>query len=375
MTATILVVIVAASVLYWQKRQHQKELAAYSKQLSSALPTKSADEARIQTLLDAMLEGVIVLDSQLRIKRVNASLKEMFQCMEDVSGRTLMEALRQHQLQEMASRAQNEGQFFGGEMRLTSLNSVERIYTINGARIGPQEGVVLICHDVTALKQLERSRTEFIGNVSHELRTPLSIIRGYAETLSVPPITESETLKFASIIEHHAIRLNALVEDLITISGLECGQLHLYKQITPIGPLAKAVIAELAPKAQARKVSLSVDIPEDFTREVDSGRLRQVFTNLVDNAIKYSGSPGRVRVVAQGKAICVIDDGPGIPLEARERIFERFYRLDKDRSRNTGGTGLGLAIVKHILLAHGGTIRVEENQPHGANFIIELPAT
>ncbi|MBL9116849.1 MAG: PAS domain-containing protein [Verrucomicrobiaceae bacterium] len=374
MIGAIITACFAFAYIIWMKRRHQDDLALALRKQSQGSSNEKSHEARVQALLDAMVEGVIVLDGSLRILLVNSALKDMFQLRQDVAGKTLMEALRHHQLQDMAARALSEGRFFEGEMKLVSITGLERVYSINGARIGRHEGVVLVCHDVTAIKQLERSRTEFIGNVSHELRTPLSIIKGYAETLSTPPFVEADAVKYARIIERHSDRLTALVEDLITISGLESGQLQLHKIPTALKPLVESVFAELAAKAESRGVTLKCEMPFDLTREVDSSRLRQVFTNLVDNAIKYGSENGTVQVVADGDCICVTDDGPGIPAEARERVFERFFRVDKARSRDTGGTGLGLAIVKHILLAHGGGIRVEQNQPTGAKFVIQLPA-
>ena len=374
MIGALITACLAAACLYWMHRRHQDELAAVLRRQTQGESQEKSQEARVQVLLDAMIEGVIVLDGSLRILLVNQALKEMFQLRTDVAGKTLMEALRHHQLQDMAARCLEEGRFFEGDMKLVSISGAERVYSINGARIDRHEGVVLVCHEVTALKQLERSRTEFIANVSHELRTPLSIIKGYAETLATLPVTEADAMNYARIMERHSDRLTALVEDLITISGLESGQLQLDKLPTALKPLVESVFAELRDKARSRGVSLKCDMPFDLTREVDSFRIRQVFTNLVDNAIKYGSEAGTVRVEADGDLIYVIDDGPGIPPEARERVFERFFRVDKARSRDTGGTGLGLAIVKHILLAHGGSIRVEQNQPSGTKFVIQLPA-
>jgi two-component system phosphate regulon sensor histidine kinase PhoR len=266
------------------------------------------------------------------------------------------------------------------ELKLPVMAGVEHVYSINGSRIGNGEGVVLVCHDVSTIHQLERSRTEFVGNVSHELRTPLSIIRGYAETLAGPPVTEAEVGKYARIIERHSDRLTALVEDLITISGLESGQLQLHRHATAIKPLVESVFTELASRATARNVTLTCEMPFDLTCCVDSFRIRQVIINLVDNAIKYGAQDGTVEVYGMQVdedtvEISVADDGQGIPKEAWDRVFERFFRVDKARSRDTGGTGLGLSIVKHILLAHGGTVHVEGNDPTGAIFVLRLPVT
>jgi two-component system phosphate regulon sensor histidine kinase PhoR len=233
---------------------------------------------------------------------------------------------------------------------------------------------------LTQLKQLERTREEFVANVSHELRTPLSLIKGYVETLldgarDNPEVAE----RFLKIIERNTQRLDLLIQDLLTISALESGRLKLNLQLLELHPLADKVLADLHAKAENKNVSLVNELPE-FATNADVNRLDQVFANLVDNAIKYGHAEGRVTV--GGKKlddgwleIFVQDDGPGIPAESLDRVFERFYRVDKARSRDQGGTGLGLSIVKHIVQAHGGEVRCESELGKGATFFFTLPAT
>ena len=259
----------------------------------------------------------------------------------------------------------------------------ERWLQVNAAAItnaaGEREGTILVFHDLTRLKQLERTREEFVANVSHELRTPLSLIKGYVETLldgarDNPEVAE----RFLKIIERNANRLDLLIQDLLTISALESGRMKLELQPVELKSLAEKVLAFLHTKAENKSVTLVNELPE-LTANADANRLDQVLANLVDNAIKYGRPDGLVTVggkkLDDGRLeIFVRDDGPGIPPEALDRVFERFYRVDKARSRDQGGTGLGLSIVKHIVQAHGGEVRCESKLGEGATFFFTLPA-
>jgi two-component system phosphate regulon sensor histidine kinase PhoR len=242
------------------------------------------------------------------------------------------------------------------------------------------DGAILVFHDLTRVKQLEGARQEFVANVSHELRTPLTLIKGCVETLldgakDDPAVRD----RFLQTIEKHADRLTYLIEDLLTLSQLESGRLALNLRATQLREVGLRVIDSLEARARLKEVTLENQIPADLFAQADGERLEQVLFNLVDNAIKYGRSGGRV--VLQGEhladsraRISVQDDGPGIPPEARERVFERFYRLDKARSREQGGTGLGLAIVKHIIQRHGGEVGVQSEVGQGSTFFFTLPA-
>jgi two-component system phosphate regulon sensor histidine kinase PhoR len=258
----------------------------------------------------------------------------------------------------------------------------ERWLQVNAAAIsnsaGEREGTILVFHDLTRLKQLERTREEFVANVSHELRTPLSLIKGYVETLLDGARNDPEVAeRFLKIIERNASRLDLLIQDLLAISALESGRITLNLQPVPLRPLADKVLADLKSRPDAKGVKLVNDLPE-LTATADANRLEQVLANLVDNAIKYGRADGTVTVGGQ-KAdadkieIYVQDDGPGIPPESLDRVFERFYRVDKARSREQGGTGLGLSIVKHIVQSHGGKVWVKSEPGKGATFCFTLP--
>jgi two-component system phosphate regulon sensor histidine kinase PhoR len=240
-------------------------------------------------------------------------------------------------------------------------------------------GTLFVFHDLTQYKRLGEQRREFVANVSHELRTPLSLIKGYTETLLGGAKEDPETsTRFLQIIDKHADRLTFLIEDLLTISKLESGQVIMNLQPTNLHEIAAQVVDDLRVKAAERATQLRNEIPEALRIHGDGDRLQQVLSNLVDNAIKYGRPGGRVVVGARSLhedivEAWVADDGVGIPAEARERIFERFYRVDKGRSREQGGTGLGLSIVKHIVQAHGGDVRVESEPGRGSCFYFTLP--
>jgi two-component system phosphate regulon sensor histidine kinase PhoR len=224
-------------------------------------------------------------------------------------------------------------------------------------------------------------RKDFVANVSHELRTPLSIIKGYVETLLEEPRPDPETAdSFLRTIQRHSARLETLIGDLLTISALESPAKQLSLTSVTLRTVAETARDELAPQAAAKRTRLDIEIPRDLpTVPGDASRLHQVFVNLLDNAIKYTPPGSRVTVTATETPteliVCVADNGPGIPPEHLDRIFERFYRVDKARSRDVGGTGLGLSIVKHIVQAHQGRVWAESEPDKGSRFYFTLPKT
>jgi len=360
-----------------QREQRAAEMEAFQrKQQQTSLDA----QAQQKVLFDSMLEGLLLLDRSRKIYLANRTFKSLFGVKTELRGKTVVEALRLHELDGLLQRAETEKQVLDYEIKLPGL--AERWLQVNAAAItnaaGEREGTILVFHDLTRLKQLERQREEFVANVSHELRTPLSLIKGYVETLldgarDNPEVAE----RFLKIIERNANRLDLLIQDLLTISALESGRMKLELSPVDLRGLTEKVLTFLHTKAENKNVTLINELPE-LTVNADANRLDQVLANLVDNAIKYGRAEGTVIVggkkLADGALeIFVRDDGPGIPAEALERVFERFYRVDKARSRDQGGTGLGLAIVKHIVHAHGGEVRVESELSKGATFFFTLP--
>lgn len=327
-----------------------------------------------------MIEGLLLLDRSQKIYLANRAFKNLFGLKIELRGKTILEALRLHELEDLVQRVQAEGQVFDYEVKLPDLT--ERWLRVNAAVIsnsaGEREGIILVFHDLTRLKQLERTREEFVANVSHELRTPLSLIKGYVETLldgarNNPEVAE----RFLKIIERNTNRLDLLIQDLLTISALESGRMKLNLQPIDVRAVADKVLSDLHRKAADKNVTLANELPLSPVR-ADANRLDQVFANLVDNAIKYGRPNGHVTVggtrLEDGKLeVFVRDDGPGIPPEALDRVFERFYRVDKARSRDQGGTGLGLSIVKHIVQAHGGEVWARSELGKGTTFFFTLP--
>jgi len=382
----ILVLAVLVALHFWWRAKFnaQAERRAAEIEVSQRKQQQTSLDAQAQqkVLFDSMLEGLLLLDRSRKIYLVNRAFKNLFGLKTELRGKTIVEALRLHELDELIQRVEAEQQVLDYEIKLPDLN--ERWLQVNAAVItnaaGERDGTILVFRDLTRLKQLERTREEFVANVSHELRTPLSLIKGYVETLldgarDNPEVAE----RFLKIIERNANRLDLLIQDLLTISALESEKIKLNLQPVELRALAGKVLTDLNAKAENKNVELVNDVPE-LTVNGDVNRLDQVLANLVDNAIKYGRAQGSVRVggkkLANGALeIFVRDDGSGIPPEAIDRVFERFYRVDKARSRDQGGTGLGLSIVKHIVQAHGGEVRVESELGKGATFFFTVPET
>ncbi|MCC6234135.1 MAG: PAS domain-containing sensor histidine kinase [Verrucomicrobiales bacterium] len=361
----------------WRRRGSQWE--AERQRLEETL---ERDRAGQMAVFDCMAEGLLLLDASRKVKLVNRRLRDWFAIGPKVEGRTLMETLRRHELEELAERARAEGQALGLELEVGTQST--RVLSVNAATFGQGDssarGVILVFHDVTRLRELEETRREFVANVSHELRTPLALIKGYVETLIDGARNDPEVLlRFLQMIEKHSNRLTFLIEDLLTVSQLESGRIAMNLHWGDVHRLVGRVLEDLASRAAERGITCVNEVAGPLPVRADFDRLQQVVSNLVDNAIKYGRKGGRVVVSARvldaeaRLEIAVADDGPGIPPEALDRVFERFYRVDAARSREQGGTGLGLSIVKHIVLAHGGNVRAESAPGRGATFRVQIP--
>ena len=347
------------------------------------IPDTSADEIFYHHhVLNSLVDGVILLDSTNRISFINNSLKNTLHLNNSVVGLTIMEAIRSQELNDLVDRIRREGSVVGYEYEEHGLQ--DRFFRINGSlsesMAGQSPVATLVFHDLTLSRQYERQRQDFVANVSHELRTPLSMISGYVETLISGAKDNPETLeKFLQIIEKHTNRLTWLIEDLLTISSLESGGITLSLQSRDANKAVQQVIDELEEKAAHRKITFEVDISESLTLHADIGRLHQILVNLVDNAIKYGQPNSTIKIVVApqpaGKFLLfsVNNQGPVIPLDVRDRIFERFFRIDAARSREQGGTGLGLAIVKHLVQLHDGQVQIDSSHLNGTTFSFTLP--
>ena len=369
--------------LWWRNKCRRleqglrRDIAALNQnQKQATLEAQTQQDA----LFDSMAEGFLLLDEAGRIQLANRAFIKLFGLGTDIRSRTIIEALRFHELAGLVGSLTAESPELEHELKLSPPN--ERWLQVSAAAIfnqrGGRQGTILVFHDLTRLKQLESARKEFVANVSHELRTPLSLIKGYVETLLDGARDNPEVaVKFLQTIDRNAERLKLLIEDLLTISELESGRVKLNLQAVALVPLIEKVFADLRNRALARCVNLLNQIP-DMTVRADPDRLEQVLGNLVDNAIKYGRADGTVtvggKVLEDGQVeLFVQDDGPGIPIEALDRVFERFYRVDKARSREQGGTGLGLSIVKHIVQSHGGKVWAKSEPGQGSRFCFTLP--
>jgi two-component system phosphate regulon sensor histidine kinase PhoR len=380
-----LAVAAAAAMLRRQASRHRRELARAQENKESALKEQWEEihrqfEFRQQVLFNSMNEGILLLDRQGRVRMINEALRKFFDVAADVRGQSILEAFRWHELAALAARLQREKTIFDAELEIQRVS--RRCWQVNAALVpsqpGVEEGQLFVFHEVTRLKELENIRTEFVGNVSHELRTPLSLIKGSAETLLDGAIYDPpQAIRFLQKIDKHSDRLLYLIEDLLVVSRLESGQAALNLAQVDLRELAQRVLDDLAAPASARRAALENKIPAHTFVWADADRLQQVFFNLADNAIKYGKSGGSVSFGARDTwektEVFVADDGPGIPAEALGRVFERFYRVDRARSRENGGTGLGLAIVKHIVQAHGGEAWAKSEMQKGATFHFTLP--
>jgi two-component system phosphate regulon sensor histidine kinase PhoR len=380
----LLVAVAAVAVrLYLRSRRdrtrHENELAALMQEQENAL---HAHPARLEAMLDGMIEGLVVLDPRGRIVLANRSAEALFGFSRMMVGGTLLEVIRHHEVAAIAARVGSESAVLEQEVRIES--PALRVLQISAVALrdaaGSAAGAVLVFHDVTRLRELEGLRQDFVANVSHELRTPLSLIKSTAETLLDGAKDDpAVATRFIEIIDKHANRLTLLIDDLLLLARLDSGRIEMKFQSLPLREAAQDSLDDFGIIARARNVTLENVVPVDLIARADPERLRQVLSNLIDNAIKYGRPRGVVsiggRLLDEGRVeLTVRDDGPGIPQEAKARIFERFYRVDKGRSREQGGTGLGLAIVKNVMEAHGGEVRVESAPGAGATFFLTLPA-
>ncbi|MBH0203025.1 MAG: HAMP domain-containing protein [Nitrospira sp.] len=359
-------------------------------QLHAKIDELSEDRAQLLAVLTSMVEGVMVLDYRGHVLQINPALEGMFGISRvEARGRPCAELFRQQQLNDLVttilrSRVPHEDEIV---LPLTG-----RCLQIEASPAGGEREseacIVLVFHDITELRRLEKIRKDFVANVSHELRTPLTSIKGYVEALLDGAKDDpAVSAKFLEIILKQSDRLNLIIEDLLELSKIESGRVSLKEEPLELRSIVDRTLSMIKPIADKKRHRLVTSIDPALPPVAgDEGRLVQVLTNLLDNAVKYTPEGGTISVgakpapsvgnaepPAQAIDLSVADTGIGIPEEDRPRVFERFYRVDKARSRELGGTGLGLAIVKHIVEGHGGQVWVEANHPQGSRFVVRLP--
>jgi two-component system phosphate regulon sensor histidine kinase PhoR len=348
------------------------------------LADQARDRSRMEAILVGMVEGVIVVDPQGRLQLLNAAARQMLRADNPAIGRPYLETIRLPAIAELVAATLGGGN--PEALQFSPPRDAGRTIIARAAptSTGAAFGAVLVLHDITDLRRADQIRRDFVANVSHELRTPLTAIRGYLEALSEADSSAEEHQQFLDIIARHAQRMERLVKDLLRLARLDAGQETLDLNACDTKSLAEAVMADLAPAAQGRNQQLRVAVAKGAeTLRADPAKLHDALRNLVANAITYSPEYTSITIEATQAidgsgadrvAVSVSDEGPGIPEEDLARVFERFYRVDKSRSRDPGGTGLGLAIVKHLVELHGGSVRVENRPSGGARFTMTLPA-
>jgi two-component system, OmpR family, phosphate regulon sensor histidine kinase PhoR len=359
-------------------------------QLHARIDELSEDRAQLLAMLTSMVEGVMVLDSRSHVLQINPALERMFGVSRtEARGRPCAELFRHQELNDLVMSALRSRTNHEGEIVLPLTGRCLHIeISVAGGERENEACVVLVFHDMTELRRLENIRKDFVANVSHELRTPLTSIKGYVEALLDGAKDDpAASAQFLDIILKQSDRLNLIIEDLLELSKIESGLVLLKEEPVDLRSIIERALSTIKPIADKKGHRLVASIDDSLPPVAgDEGRLTQVLTNLLDNAVKYTPAGGTIivnsRLVdgtgADGTSdraieLTVSDTGIGIPEQDRPRVFERFYRVDKARSRELGGTGLGLAIVKHIVEGHGGQVWVEANHPHGSKFVVRLP--
>ena len=353
-------------------------------ELKEKVDFANEEKGKLEAAFASMTDGVLVLDNQGKIETLNTAFKAIFGVRRrDIVGLTPLEAFRNIDLQNAIDRFKETGMPVSEEVTLGGEHGVILDVALSAIHGLPQgeEKMMIVFRDVTRLKKLEKMRVDFVANVTHEIKTPLTAILGFIETLREGAITEEDTAKkFLETIHRHAERLNRLVDDLLTISDMELGETSLFFESTSVGGIIESVLAIIGPKAYAKTIDLAKDIPENLPPiRADRDRLNQILLNVLDNAVKFTPEKEKISIVARlhddrnNVIVKITDSGIGIPKDEICRLGERFYRVDKTRSRELGGTGLGLSIVKHLMMAHNGTIDIESQLGMGTTVSLSFP--
>ena len=368
----------------------ERDLVTMAQTLNARLDSAQEEQGKLAAILRSMVEGVLVIDRDGIIRLSNRCAEQLFglTANETLVGTPLIAVSRDPDLRGLV-REVMRGDCEPPVIREVTLHEGLSLQ-VTATPIADLDGTtplfILVFHDITELKKLETTRRDFVANVSHELRTPLTAIRGYAETLQAGALDDPQLArKFVGVIERHSERLTRLTNDLLTLSDLELGRTEIQPITMPVAPTVEAVLEALRSRAVDGQVDLRAEIPADLPSiHADPDRIEQVLVNLVDNAVKYTPAGGRITIAARLAAphdngrmieICVRDTGIGIPAQDLPRLTERFYRVDKARSRELGGTGLGLAIVKHIVQAHGARLHIESELGRGTCVHVFLPVS
>jgi two-component system phosphate regulon sensor histidine kinase PhoR len=368
------------------KRKRAETNAEAAPAAASASDAAESINQIMEAVLDGMLEGLVAIDSNTEVTLYNRAAARIFSLpIKPATPRPrLIEVTRDPEINEAFREVLRSGD--PDRRRVEILRSDRRTFALHvnpiGAKSlkGTMKGAAGVFFDITEIERLERVRRDFFANLSHELRTPLTAILAYIETLLDGAVDDPQNnLRFLQIIQKHALRMQNLVRDITDLSMIESGEVSLRIEVHDLAQIADEMIMLAGTRAEAFGVELVNRVPRGFKVCADRYRLEQILGNLIDNAVKFNSRGGKVEISAEratgdSAVVRVSDSGQGIPHADLSRVFERFYRADRSRSRDVGGSGLGLAIVKHLALAHGGSVEVESQQGHGSTFLVRLPA-
>ncbi|MSR77480.1 MAG: PAS domain-containing protein [Candidatus Omnitrophica bacterium] len=351
--------------------------------LASRIRENETEKKNFSVVLDHMVEGVIAMDQNRQVLLINQAAKTMFRVDSKLSSsKSLLELTFHTELDRIAETAIQEGGLHTQEIELNyPEEKVLNVHMIGIGKTRNEISAILVLHDITKIRQLENLRREFVANVSHEIRTPLTSILGFIETLQSGAGDHAETRNsFLQMMQDDSKRLSRLIDDLLEISKLESREIQLSKNEMSLAKLVDQVLKMLLPRIAEKQIQIQNQIKDQPNLKVlaDEDKLKQVLINLIDNAIKFNRDQGFINLRAEilpdhSIRIVIEDQGIGIPESAVPRVFERFFRVDKARSRASGGSGLGLSIVKHIVEAHGGTVACKSILDQGSVFSFTLP--
>ncbi len=381
LVCVILIFVVEIFRLRRRLRKLSFSLRNTERHLKSRIQKDTASQAQFDTVLSSMFEGILLTNRLGEIVFMNPSLRKMFLLDGSLEGKRPIEVIRNKGIQEMVDKILEGSKGLITQEIVLTLPE-EKFLKVNAVPLLKEhqvEGVTLVFHDITELRHLESIRQDFVANVSHELRTPVASIRGYAETLLDGAIADEEHVKkFIEIIHQDSERLSELIDDLLDLARIESGKMKMVLLPINLSNVVQKTISILNPQIKNKHLTVSSKLSSDIPKVLaDEARISQVILNLLDNAVKYTPEGGQIVVDAVKSnhyvQMDIIDSGIGIPEKDLLRVFERFYRVDKARSREMGGTGLGLSIVKHIVQAHNGRVWVDSELGKGSTFHFTLP--
>ncbi len=369
---TAAVIVVVAAMVSARRKLGSADASAAG--LRQEIGKSSAETAMLRAILDKTDDGMLVVDQEARIQMTNLAAIRLLNAEPDsVHGRTIIECTLNHDLSNLVGRVLKTGT--PASLPVQFPQDVH--LNIYAAPI-ERTGALVVMHDISPAMRIDAVRRDFVANVSHEFRTPLASIKAMAETIALRGRKNPDTMEeFAQKIMAEVDRLTVLSEDLLDLARIEAGRRPVRMEQFSVRDLVERVLCDCGSRSEVKAIDLATDVPEALQAHADRDAVYQILVNLVDNAIRYTRPGGRVEVSAVGDkdsvAMKVSDTGIGIPAEELPRIFERFYRVDKARSRESGGTGLGLSIVKHLVDAHSGRIDVQSTPGEGTTFTVTLP--